>query len=231
VPVPSQSWVWLDRNQRGLRRHGRREGRNGPPRRRPVGIRDVIDNRSTCRPARLADLPRQPALRRRRMRRADPRRRRDFLGRRNTEVANRDRAKRFIRSKPGVTLAASQRGSAAAVDAFQVRLVSARRPALDVRPAPFSAAVSTATSRAFGEFAASGSRGNVTISTLGGESAASIDEVALMRAVLMAKTCARIDPLIGGRRASAFAAPMVGHATPIPRLCLERTASRLAGVV
>jgi amidase len=224
-----KAWVWLDPEQALAQARGvDRAGRPGLLKGVPVGVKDVIDT---------VDMPTQhgsPIYRGHRpfadaacvalIRAAGG----VILGKTvTTEFANRHPRETAHPHNPAHTPGGSSSGSAAAVADFQVPVgLGTQTGGSTIRPAAFCGVIGYKPS--FGEFSRVGIKMQChNLDTLG-VICRSLEDVALMRGVLLAQHPHGVDrrsaaPRIGFCRTSAW-----DHADTDTQALLERTASRLA---
>ncbi len=224
-----KAWVWLDPEQAlAQARTVDRAGRPGLLAGVPVGIKDVIDT---------VDMPTQhgsPIYRGNRpfadaacvalIRAAGG----VILGKTvTTEFANRDPRETVHPQNPAHTPGGSSSGSAAAVADFQVPVgLGTQTGGSTIRPAAFCGVIGYKPS--FGEFSRVGIKMQChNLDTLG-VICRSLEDVALMRAVLLAQDLRRVDRSSGAPRIGFCRTPEWDHADPDTQALLERTASRLA---
>jgi Asp-tRNA(Asn)/Glu-tRNA(Gln) amidotransferase A subunit family amidase len=224
-----KAWVWLDPEQAlAQARTVDRAGRPGLLAGVPVGIKDVIDT---------VDMPTQhgsPIYRGNRpfadaacvalIRAAGG----VILGKTvTTEFANRDPRETVHPRNPAHTPGGSSSGSAAAVADFQVPIgLGTQTGGSTIRPAAFCGVIGYKPS--FGEFSRVGIKMQChNLDTLG-VICRSLEDVALMRAVLLAQDLRRVDRSSGAPRIGFCRTPEWDHADPDTQALLERTASRLA---
>jgi Asp-tRNA(Asn)/Glu-tRNA(Gln) amidotransferase A subunit family amidase len=224
-----KAWVWLDPEQAlAQARTVDRAGRPGLLAGVPVGIKDVIDT---------VDMPTQhgsPIYRGNRpfadaacvalIRAAGG----VILGKTvTTEFANRDPRETVHPRNPAHTPGGSSSGSAAAVADFQVPVgLGTQTGGSTIRPAAFCGVIGYKPS--FGEFSRVGIKMQChNLDTLG-VICRSLEDVALMRAVLLAQDLRRVDRSSGAPRIGFCRTPEWDHADPDTQALLERTASRLA---
>jgi amidase len=224
-----KAWVWLDPEQAlAQARAADRAGRPGLLVGAPVGVKDVIDT---------VDMPTQhgsPIYRGNRpfadaacvalIRAAGG----VILGKTvTTEFANRDPRETVHPHNPAHTPGGSSSGSAAAVADFQVPVgLGTQTGGSTIRPAAFCGVIGYKPS--FGEFSRVGIKMQChNLDTLG-VICRSLDDVALMRAVLLAQDLRRVDRASAAPRIGFCRTPQWDHADGDTQALLERTASRLA---
>jgi Asp-tRNA(Asn)/Glu-tRNA(Gln) amidotransferase A subunit family amidase len=224
-----KAWVWLD-PERSLAqaRAADRAGRPGVLAGVPIGVKDVIDT---------VDMPTQhgsPIYRGNRpyadaacvalIRAAGG----VIFGKTvTTEFANRDPRETVHPNNPAHTPGGSSSGSAAAVADFQVPVgLGTQTGGSTIRPAAFCGVIGYKPS--FGEFSRVGIKMQChNLDTLG-VICRSLEDVALMRAVLVAQDLRRVDRATGAPRIGFCRTPAWDHADADTHTLLERTASRLA---
>jgi Asp-tRNA(Asn)/Glu-tRNA(Gln) amidotransferase A subunit family amidase len=224
-----KAWVWLDQEQAlAQARVVDRDGRAGLLGGIPIGVKDVIDT---------ADMPTQhgsPIYRGNRpfadaacvalIRAAGG----VILGKTvTTEFANRDPRETVHPHNPAHTPGGSSSGSAAAVADFQVPVgLGTQTGGSTIRPAAFCGVIGYKPS--FGEFSRVGIKMQChNLDTLG-VICRSLDDVALMRAVLLAQDMQRVDRASAVPRIGLCRTPAWDHADAETQALLERTAGRLA---
>jgi Asp-tRNA(Asn)/Glu-tRNA(Gln) amidotransferase A subunit family amidase len=224
-----KAWAWLDPAQAlAQARAADRGGRPGLLAGVPVGVKDVIDT---------VDMPTQhgsPIYRGNRpfadaacvalIRAAGG----VILGKTvTTEFANRDPRETVHPHNRAHTPGGSSSGSAAAVADFQVPVgLGTQTGGSTIRPAAFCGIIGYKPS--FGEFSRVGIKMQChTLDTLG-VICRSLDDVALMRAALLAQDQQRVDRASAAPRIGFCRTPAWGHADADTQALLERTASRLA---
>jgi Asp-tRNA(Asn)/Glu-tRNA(Gln) amidotransferase A subunit family amidase len=224
-----KAWVWLDPEQAlAQARAADRAGRPGLLVGAPVGVKDVIDT---------VDMPTQhgsPIYRGNRpfadaacvalIRAAGG----VILGKTvTTEFANRDPGETVHPHNPAHTPGGSSSGSAAAVADFQVPVgLGTQTGGSTIRPAAFCGVIGYKPS--FGEFSRVGIKMQChNLDTLG-VICRSLDDVALMRAVLLAQDLRRVDRASAAPRIGFCRTPQWDHADGDTQALLERMASRLA---
>jgi Asp-tRNA(Asn)/Glu-tRNA(Gln) amidotransferase A subunit family amidase len=225
-----KAWVWLDPEQALVQaRAADRVGRPGLLAGVPVGVKDVIDT---------ADMPTQHGS-------SIYRGNRPFadaacvaliraaggviLGKTvTTEFANRDPRETVHPLNPAHTPGGSSSGSAAAVADFQVPVgLGTQTGGSTIRPAAFCGVVGYKPS--FGEFSRVGIKMQChNLDTLG-VICRSLEDVALMRAVLTVQPPHRVDRASSAPRIGFCRTPAWGHADADTQALLERTAAKLAG--
>jgi Asp-tRNA(Asn)/Glu-tRNA(Gln) amidotransferase A subunit family amidase len=224
-----KAWVWLD-PERALAqaRAADRAGRPGLLKGVPVGVKDVIDT---------FDMPTQhgsPIYRGNRpfadaacvaLTRAAGG---VILGKTvTTEFANRDPRETVHPHNPAHTPGGSSSGSAAAVADFQVPIGFATQTGgSTIRPAAFCGVIGYKPS--FGEFSRVGIKMQChNLDTLG-IICRSLDDVALMRAVLLVQHRRPVDRHSAAPRIGFCRTPEWSHADADTQTLIERTADRLA---
>src|SRR5437016_1927179 len=224
-----KAWVWLDPDQALIQaRAVGRVGRPGPLAGIPVGVKDVIDtvdmptehgspiyrgNRPFADAACVALIRSGGGV---------------ILGKTvTTEFANRHPRETVHPHNPAHTPGGSSSGSAAAVADFQVPVgLGTQTGGSTIRPAAFCGVIGYKPS--FGEFSRVGIKMQChNLDTLG-VICRSLDDVALMRAVLLAQELHRIDRSSAAPRFGFCRTPAWDDADPDTQALLERTASRLA---
>jgi Asp-tRNA(Asn)/Glu-tRNA(Gln) amidotransferase A subunit family amidase len=224
-----RAWVWLDPERalaqaRAIDRHARPGLLAGLP----VGVKDVIDT---------VDMPTQhgsPIYRGNRpfadaacvalIRAAGG----VILGKTvTTEFANRDPRETVHPHNPAHTPGGSSSGSAAAVVDFQVPVgLGTQTGGSTVRPAAFCGVIGYKPS--FGEFSRVGIKMQChNLDTLG-IICRSLEDVTLMRAVLLAQDPHRVDRSSAVPRIGFCRTPAWDHADGETQALLERTAAKLA---
>jgi amidase len=224
-----KAWVWLDPEQ-GLAqaRAADLAGRPGLLAGVPVGVKDVIDT---------VDMPTQhgsPIYRGNRpfadaacvalIRAAGG----VILGKTvTTEFANRDPRETMHPLNPAHTPGGSSSGSAAAVADFQVPVgLGTQTGGSTIRPAAFCGVIGYKPS--FGEFSRVGIKMQChNLDTLG-VICRSLEDVALMRGVLLAQDVQRVDRASNAPRIGFCRTPAWNRADGDTQALLERTAARLA---
>jgi len=224
-----KAWVWLDPEQAlAQARAADRAGRPGLLAGVPVGVKDVIDT---------IDMPTQhgsPIYRGNRpfadaacvalIRAAGG----VILGKTvTTEFANRDPRETVHPLNPAHTPGGSSSGSAAAVADFQVPVgLGTQTGGSTIRPAAFCGV--TGYKPSFGEFSRVGIKMQChNLDTLG-VICRSLEDVALMRAVLTAQDLQRIDRGSNAPRIGLCRTPAWDRADGDTQALLERTAAKLA---
>jgi len=224
-----KAWVWLDPEWALAQARGvDRAGRPGLLAGVPVGIKDVIDT---------VDMPTQhgsPIYRGNRpyadaacvalIRAAGG----VILGKTvTTEFANRDPRETVHPHNPAHTPGGSSSGSAAAVADFQVPVgLGTQTGGSTIRPAAFCGVIGYKPS--FGEFSRVGIKMQChNLDTLGVISR-SLEDVALMRGVLLAQPIRPVDRASSAPRIGFCRTPAWDHADADTQALLERTASGLA---
>jgi Asp-tRNA(Asn)/Glu-tRNA(Gln) amidotransferase A subunit family amidase len=224
-----KAWVWLDPEQAlAQARAVDRAGRPGLLAGVPVGIKDVIDT---------VDMPTQhgsPIYRGNRpfadaacvalIRAASG----IIFGKTvTTEFANRDPRETVHPHNPAHTPGGSSSGSAAAVADFQVPVgLGTQTGGSTIRPAAFCGVIGYKPS--FGEFSRVGIKMQChNLDTLG-IICRSLEDVALMRGVLLAQDPHPVDRASAAPRIAFCRTPAWDHADPDTQALLERTASGLA---
>ena len=225
-----KAWVWLDPEQALTQaRAVDRDGRAGLLGGVPIGVKDVIDT---------ADMPTQhgsPIYRGNRpfadaacvalIRAAGG----VILGKTvTTEFANRDPRETVHPLNPAHTPGGSSSGSAAAVADFQVPVgLGTQTGGSTIRPAAFCGVIGYKPS--FGEFSRVGIKMQChNLDTLG-VICRSLEDVALMRAVLTAQDRHRVDRASNAPRVGFCRTPQWDRADGDTQALLERTAAKLAG--
>ena len=223
-----KAWVWLDPEQALVQaRAVDRAGRPGLLAGVPVGIKDVIDT---------VDMPTQhgsPIYRGNRpfadaacvalIRAAGG----VILGKTvTTEFANRDPRETMHPLNPAHTPGGSSSGSAAAVADFQVPVgLGTQTGGSTIRPAAFCGVIGYKPS--FGEFSRVGIKMQChNLDTLG-VICRSLEDVALMRGVLLAQDVQRVDRASNAPRIGFCRTPAWDRADGDTQALLERTAARL----
>jgi Asp-tRNA(Asn)/Glu-tRNA(Gln) amidotransferase A subunit family amidase len=224
-----KAWVWLDPEQAlAQARAADRAGCPGLLAGVPVGVKDVIDT---------VDMPTQhgsPIYRGNRpfadaacvalIRAAGG----IILGKTvTTEFANRDPRETVHPHNPAHTPGGSSSGSAAAVADFQVPVgLGTQTGGSTIRPAAFCGVIGYRPS--FGEFSRVGIKMQChnldTLSVI----CRGLEDVALMRAVLLAQDRHRVDRTSNAPRIGFCRTPQWDHADNDTQVLLERTAVRLA---
>jgi amidase len=224
-----KAWVWLDPEQALVQaRAVDRAGRPGLLKGVPVGVKDVIDT---------VDMPTQhgsPIYRGHRpfadaacvalIRAAGG----VILGKTvTTEFANRHPRETAHPRNPAHTPGGSSSGSAAAVADFQVPVgLGTQTGGSTIRPAAFCGVIGYKPS--FGEFSRVGIKMQChNLDTLG-VICRSLEDVALMRGVLLAQHPHGVDRRSAAPRIGFCRTPAWDHADTDTQALLERTASRLA---
>ena len=224
-----RAWVWLDpEHALAQARAADRAGRPGLLAGVPVGVKDVIDT---------VDMPTQhgsPIYRGNRpfadaacvalTRSAGG----VILGKTvTTEFANRDPRETVHPHNPAHTPGGSSSGSAAAVADFQVPVgLGTQTGGSTIRPAAFCGVIGYKPS--FGEFSRVGIKMQChNLDTLG-IICRSLEDIALMRAVLTAQDRHRVDRTSNAPRIGFCRTPQWDHADSDTQALLERTAGRLA---
>jgi amidase len=224
-----KAWVWLDAEQAlAQARAVDRAGRPGLLKGVPVGVKDVIDT---------VDMPTQhgsPIYRSHRpfadaacvalIRAAGG----VILGKTvTTEFANRHPRETAHPHNPAHTPGGSSSGSAAAVADFQMPVgLGTQTGGSTIRPAAFCGVIGYKPS--FGEFSRVGIKMQChNLDTLG-VICRSLDDVALMRGVLLAQHPHGVDRRSAAPRIGFCRTPAWDHADTDTQALLERTASRLA---
>ena len=223
-----KAWAWLDPGRRS-RRLVRRPRRSQRPagRRSGRGQGHHRHGRHADR-ARLTDLPRKPAVCRCCLRRADPGCRGVILGKTvTTEFANRHPGPTVHPHNAEHTPGGSSSGSAAAVADFQVPLALGTQTGGSViRPAAFCGVIGYKPS--FGEFSRVGVKMQChNLDTLG-IICRSLEDVALLRGVLLAQEPHRVDRRSAAPRIGFCRTPAWEHADRDTHALLQRTAEVLA---
>jgi Asp-tRNA(Asn)/Glu-tRNA(Gln) amidotransferase A subunit family amidase len=225
-----KAWAWLDpEHALAQARAVDRAGRPGLLAGVPVGVKDVIDT---------VDMPTEhgsPIYRGNRpfadaacvalIRSAGG----VILGKTvTTEFANRDPRATVHPHNPAHTPGGSSSGSAAAVADFQVPVgLGTQTGGSTIRPAAFCGVIGYKPS--FGEFSRVGVKMQChNLDTLG-VICRSLDDVALMRAVLTAQDLHRVDRASNAPRIGFCRTPAWDHADSGTQTLLERTAAKLAG--
>jgi Asp-tRNA(Asn)/Glu-tRNA(Gln) amidotransferase A subunit family amidase len=226
-----KAWAWLDPEQAlAQARAADRAGRPGLLAGVPVGVKDVIDT---------VDMPTEhgsPIYRGNRpfadaacvalIRAAGG----VILGKTvTTEFANRDPRATVHPHNPAHTPGGSSSGSAAAVADFQVPVgLGTQTGGSTIRPAAFCGVIGYKPS--FGEFSRVGIKMQChNLDTLG-VICRSLEDVALMRAVLLAQDLKRVDRASAPPRIGFCRTPQWDHADADTQTLLESTAERLAAV-
>jgi len=224
-----KAWAWLDPEQAlAQARAADRAGRPGLLAGVPVGVKDVIDT---------VDMPTEhgsPIYRGNRpfadaacvalIRAAGG----GILGKTvTTEFANRDPRGTVHPHNPAHTPGGSSSGSAAAVADFQVPVgLGTQTGGSTIRPAAFCGVIGYKPS--FGEFSRVGIKMQChNLDTLG-VICRSLEDVALMRAVLLAQDLHPVDRASAAPRIGFCRTPAWDHADRDTQALLERTAGRLA---
>src|SRR6201987_982280 len=224
-----KAWVWLDPGQALAQAAAAdRDGRAGLLGGVPIGVKDVIDT---------ADMPTQhgsPIYRGNRpfadaacvalIRAASG----VILGKTvTTEFANRHPGPTVHPYNPAHPPGGSSSGSAAAVADFQVPVgLGTQTGGAEIRPAAFCGVIGYKPS--FGEFSRVGIKMQChNLDTLG-VICRSLEDLALMRAVLLAQDVHRVDRGASAPRIGFCRPPAWDHADPDTQALLERTASGLA---
>jgi Asp-tRNA(Asn)/Glu-tRNA(Gln) amidotransferase A subunit family amidase len=224
-----KAWAWLDPEQAlALARAMDRAGRPGLLKGVPVGVKDVIDT---------VDMPTQhgsPIYRGHRpfadaacvslIRAAGG----VILGKTvTTEFANRHPRETVHPHNPGHTPGGSSSGSAAAVADFQVPVgLGTQTGGSTIRPAAFCGVIGYKPS--FGEFSRVGIKMQChNLDTLG-VICRSLEDLALMRGVLLAQAPHLVDRRSAAPRIGFCRTPAWDHADADTQALLERTASGLA---
>jgi Asp-tRNA(Asn)/Glu-tRNA(Gln) amidotransferase A subunit family amidase len=224
-----KAWVWLDQQQALTQaRAVDRNGRQGLFAGVPVGVKDVIDT---------VDMPTQhgsPIYRGNRpfadaacvalVRAAGG----VILGKTvTTEFANRDPRETVHPHNPAHTPGGSSSGSAAAVADFQVPVgLGTQTGGSTIRPAAFCGVIGYKPS--FGEFSRVGIKMQChNLDTLG-VICRSLEDVALMRGVLLAQELHPVDRTSSAPRIGFCRTPAWEHADGDTQALLERTAVKLA---
>jgi Asp-tRNA(Asn)/Glu-tRNA(Gln) amidotransferase A subunit family amidase len=224
-----KAWVWLDQEQALTQaRAVDRNGRQGLLAGVPVGIKDVIDtvdmptehgspiyqgNRPFADAACVALIRAAGGV---------------ILGKTvTTEFANRDPRGTVHPHNPAHTPGGSSSGSAAAVADFQVPVgLGTQTGGSTIRPAAFCGVIGYKPS--FGEFSRVGIKMQChNLDTLG-IICRSLDDIALMRAVLLVQDRNPVDRRSAAPRIGFCRTPAWDHADADTHALLERTASRLA---
>ena len=224
-----KAWAWLDPKQAlAQAKAADRAGRPGLLAGVPVGVKDVIDT---------VDMPTEhgsPIYRGNRpfadaacvalIRAAGG----VILGKTvTTEFANRDPRETVHPHNPAHTPGGSSSGSAAAVADFQVPVgLGTQTGGSTIRPAAFCGVIGYKPS--FGEFSRVGIKMQChNLDTLG-LICRSLEDVALMRAVLLAQDRHRVDRASGAPRIGFCRTPQWERADADTQALLERTATKLA---
>jgi Asp-tRNA(Asn)/Glu-tRNA(Gln) amidotransferase A subunit family amidase len=224
-----KAWAWLDpEHALAQARAADRAGRPGLLAGVPVGVKDVIDT---------VDMPTQhgsPIYRGNRpfadaacvalIRAASG----IIFGKTvTTEFANRDPRETVHPHNPAHTPGGSSSGSAAAVADFQVPVgLGTQTGGSTIRPAAFCGVIGYKPS--FGEFSRVGIKMQChNLDTLG-IICRSLEDVALMRGVLLAQDPHPVDRASAAPRIAFCRTPAWDHADPDTQALLERTASGLA---
>jgi Asp-tRNA(Asn)/Glu-tRNA(Gln) amidotransferase A subunit family amidase len=224
-----KAWVWLDPELAlAQARAADRAGRPGVLKGVPVGVKDVIDtydmptqhgspiyhgNRPFADAACVALTRAAGGI---------------ILGKTvTTEFANRHPRETVHPHNPAHTPGGSSSGSAAAVADFQVPVGFATQTGgSTIRPAAFCGVVGYKPS--FGEFSRVGIKMQChNLDTLG-IICRSLDDVSLMRAVLLVQPRRAVDRSPNAPRIGFCRTPEWAHASPDTQSLLERAASRLA---
>jgi amidase len=224
-----KAWVWLDPEQAAAQaRAADRAGRSGLLAGVPVGIKDVIDtvdmptqhgspiyggNRPFADAACVALIRAAGGV---------------IFGKTvTTEFANRDPRETVNPHNPAHTPGGSSSGSAAAVADFQVPVgLGTQTGGSTIRPAAFCGVIGYKPS--FGEFSRVGIKMQChNLDTLG-VICRSLDDVALMRGVLLAVDPQPVDRATAAPRIGFCRTPAWNHADAGTQALLERTAARLA---
>ncbi len=224
-----KAWVWLDPEWAlSVARAIDRAGRPGLLKGAPVGVKDVIDtfdmptrhgspiyqgNRPFADAACVALTRMAGGV---------------ILGKTvTTEFANRQPRETVHPLNPAHTPGGSSSGSAAAVADFQVPVgFGTQTGGSTIRPAAFCGVIGYKPS--FGEFSRVGVKMQChNLDTLG-VICRSLDDVALMRAVLLAQPRRPVDRSPGAPRIGFCRTPAWDHADADAQALLERTAGRLA---
>ena len=224
-----KAWAWLDLEQAlAQARAADRAGRPGLLAGVPVGVKDVIDtvdmptehgspiyqgNRPFADAACVALIRAAGGV---------------ILGKTvTTEFANRDPRGTVHPHNPAHTPGGSSSGSAAAVADFQVPVgLGTQTGGSTIRPAAFCGVIGYKPS--FGEFSRVGIKMQChNLDTLG-IICRSLEDVALMRGVLLAQELHRVDRASSGPRVGFCRTPAWDHADSDIQALLERTAGRLA---
>jgi Asp-tRNA(Asn)/Glu-tRNA(Gln) amidotransferase A subunit family amidase len=225
-----KAWVWLDPEQAlAQARAADRDGRAGLLGGVPIGVKDVIDT---------ADMPTQhgsPIYRGNRpfadaacvalIRAAGG----VILGKTvTTEFANRDPRETVHPHNPAHTPGGSSSGSAAAVADFQVPVgLGTQTGGSTIRPAAFCGVIGYKPS--FGEFSRVGIKMQChNLDTLG-VICRSLEDVALMRAVLTVQDRHPVDRASSAPRIGFCRTPAWDTADGDTQALLEQTATKLAG--
>ena len=225
-----KAWVWLDPEQAlAQARAVDRAGRPGLLAGVPIGVKDVIDT---------VDMPTQhgsPIYRGNRpfadaacvalIRAAGG----VILGKTvTTEFANRDPRETIHPHNPAHTPGGSSSGSAAAVADFQVPVgLGTQTGGSTIRPAAFCGVIGYKPS--FGEFSRVGIKMQChNLDTLG-IICRSLEDIALMRAVLTAQDRHRVDRTSNAPRIGFCRTPQWDHADNDTQALLERTAVQARG--
>ena len=224
-----KAWAWLDPEQAlAQARAVDRAGRPGSLKGVPVGVKDVIDT---------VDMPTEhgsPIYRDNRpfadaacvalIRAAGG----VILGKTvTTEFANRDPRETVHPQNPAHTPGGSSSGSAAAVADFQVPVgLGTQTGGSTIRPAAFCGVIGYKPS--FGEFSRVGIKMQChNLDTLG-VICRSLEDVALMRGVLLAQELHQVDHTSNAPRIGFCRTPAWEHADGDTQALLERTAVKLA---
>jgi amidase len=224
-----KAWVWLDPQQAlAQARAADRTGRPGLLAGVPVGVKDIIDtvdmptqhgspiyqgNRPFADAACVALIRAAGGV---------------ILGKTvTTEFANRDPRETVHPLNPAHTPGGSSSGSAAAVADFQVPVgLGTQTGGSTIRPAAFCGVIGYKPS--FGEFSRVGIKMQChNLDTLG-VICRSLDDVALMRGVLLAQDVQRIDRASNAPRIGFCRTPAWDRADGDTQALLERTAAKLA---
>ncbi|MBV8121453.1 MAG: amidase [Alphaproteobacteria bacterium] len=224
-----KAWAWLDPEQAlAQARAVDRAGRPGVLKGVPVGVKDVIDT---------VDMPTEhgsPIYRGNRpfadaacvalIRAAGG----VILGKTvTTEFANRDPRETVHPHNPAHTPGGSSSGSAAAVADFQVPVgLGTQTGGSTIRPAAFCGVIGYKPS--FGEFSRVGIKMQChNLDTLG-VICRSLEDIALMRGVLLAQDLQWVDRSSGAPRVGFCRTPAWDHADGDTQALLERIATRLS---
>jgi Asp-tRNA(Asn)/Glu-tRNA(Gln) amidotransferase A subunit family amidase len=223
-----KAWAWLDREQAlAQARAVDRAGRKGPLAGVPVGIKDIIDT---------VDMPTEhgsPIYRGNRpfadaacvalIRAASG----VVLGKTvTTEFANRYPGPTIHPHNAAHTPGGSSSGSAAAIADFQVPVALGTQTGGSViRPAAFCGVIGYKPS--FGEFSRVGVKMQCHNLDTVGILCRSLEDVALMRGVLLAQSLRRVDRTSAVPRIGFCRTPAWEHAEADTRALLERTAAAL----
>ena len=224
-----KAWVWLDQEQALTQaRAVDRNGRQGLLAGVPVGVKDVIDtvdmptqhgspiyrgNRPNADAACVALIRAAAGV---------------ILGKTvTTEFANRDPRETVHPHNPAHTPGGSSSGSAAAVADFQVPVgLGTQTGGSTIRPAAFCGVIGYKPS--FGEFSRVGIKMQChNLDTLG-VICRSLEDVALMRGVLIAQELHPVDRTSNAPRIGFCRTPAWEHADGDTQALLERTALKLA---